>query len=127
VWLNTTGPTAIKFLNSDKLGKQYENDMFVADYHGGNIYHFKLNQNRTGLVLNGPLADKVANTPSETQQGGIIFAKGFGAITDLEVGPYDGYLYVLTFDGSIYRIVPSNSVSNTNEPSPSEPDNRSSA
>jgi aldose sugar dehydrogenase len=109
VWLNTTGPTAIKFLNSDKLGKQYQNDMFVADYHGGNIYHFKLNQNRTALLLNGPLADKVANTPSETQQGGIIFAKGFGAITDLEVGPYDGYLYVLTFDGSIYRIVPSNS------------------
>src|ERR687886_1182633 len=83
VWLNTTGPTAIKFLNSDKLGKQYQNDMFVADYHGGNIYHFKLNQNRTALLLNGPLADKVANTPSETQQGGIIFAKGFGAITDL--------------------------------------------
>src|SRR5919198_5474574 len=43
VSLNTTGPTAIKFLNSDKLGKQYQNDMFVADYHGGNIYHFKLN------------------------------------------------------------------------------------
>src|ERR671930_217219 len=41
VWLNTTGPTAINFLNSDKLGKQYQNDMFVADYHGGNIYHFK--------------------------------------------------------------------------------------
>src|SRR5919202_864295 len=102
VWLNTTGPTAIKFLNSEKLGKQYQNDMFVADYHGGNIYHFKLNQNRTALVLNGPLADKIANTPTEMQQSGIIFAKGFGAITDLEVGPYDGYLYVLTFDGTIY-------------------------
>jgi hypothetical protein len=55
------------------------------------------------------------------QQGGIIFAKGFGAITDLEVGPYDGYLYVLTFDGTIYRIVPSNPVSGSTESSPLSP------
>jgi hypothetical protein len=61
------------------------------------------------------------------QQGGIIFAKGFGAITDLEVGPYDGYLYVLTFDGTIYRIVPLNPVSNSNESSPSTPDSPSSS
>jgi hypothetical protein len=100
--------------------------MFVADYHGGNIYHFKLNENRTGLVLSGSLGDKIANTSAEMQQGGIIFAKGFGPITDLEVGPYDGFLYVLTFDGTIYRIVPLNLDSNTNEPSPSEPDNPSS-
>jgi hypothetical protein len=80
-------------------------------YHGGNIYHFKLNQNRTALVLNGPLADKIVNTPSGMQQGGIIFAKGFGAITDLEIGPYDGYLYVLTFDGTIYKISPLNAAS----------------
>ena len=126
-WLNPAGPTAIKFLDSDKLGKQYQNDMFEADFHGGNIYHFKLNESRTGLILNGPLADKVANTPAEMQQGGIIFAKGFGAITDLEVGPYDGYLYVLTFDGTIYRIVPLNSVSNSNESSPPSPDSPSSS
>jgi len=35
----------------------------------------------------------------------ITFAKGFGAITDLQVGP-DGYLYVLTYTGSIYKITP---------------------
>src|ERR1051325_1752441 len=106
VWLNTTGPTAIKFLNSDKLGKQYQNDMFVADYHGGNIYHFKLNQNRTGLVLNGTLADKIANNPQELE--GIKFAEGMGAITDLQVSPYDGYLYAVSFsEGKIYRRLPS--------------------
>jgi aldose sugar dehydrogenase len=107
VWLNTTGPTAIKFLNSEKLGKQYQNDIFVGDYHGGNIYHFKLNQNRTGLVLTGPLADKVANTPEEMQQDGIVFAKGFGAVTDLQISPYDDYLYVVSISqGKIYKIVP---------------------
>ena len=105
VWLNTTGPTAIKFLNSDKLGKQYQNDMFVADYHGGNIYHFKLNQNRTGLVLNGTLADKIANNAQELDD--ITFVAGMGAITDLQVSPYDGYLYAVSFsEGKIYRMLP---------------------
>jgi aldose sugar dehydrogenase len=103
-WLNTSGPTAIKFLNSDKLGKQYENNIFVADYHGGNIYHLKLNQNRTGLVPDGTLADKIVNNPQELE--GIKFAEGMGAITDLQVSPYDGYLYAVSYSqGKIHRIV----------------------
>src|SRR5919202_646471 len=48
------GPTAITFLDSDKLGKQYQDDIFVGDFHLGNLYHFKLNQNRTALALGGP-------------------------------------------------------------------------
>ena len=55
-WFNDVGPTAIKFFNSDNLGKQYENDIFVGDIINGNIYHFELNQQRTGLSLpNGTL------------------------------------------------------------------------
>jgi aldose sugar dehydrogenase len=112
VWLNTTGPTAIKFLNSDKLGKQYQNDMFVADYHGGNIYHFKLNQNRTALVLNGTLTDKIANNAQELDD--IKFVVGMGAITDLQVSPYDGYLYAVSFSGGkIYRILPATATPTT--------------
>jgi glucose/arabinose dehydrogenase len=98
-------PTALKFLNSDKLGKQYENDMFVGDIKNGNLYHFELDQQRTGLLLDGPLADKVASKEEINQ---AVFAQGFGGITDIEVGP-DGYLYILTFgeeDGTIYKIVP---------------------
>ena len=79
--------------------------MFVADYHGGNIYHFKLNQNRTDLVLNGTLADKIANNAQELED--ILFVAGMGAITDLQVSPYDGYLYAVSFSGGkIYRILP---------------------
>jgi aldose sugar dehydrogenase len=112
VWNNTSGPTAIKFLNSDKLGKQYQNDMFVADYHGGNIYHFKLNQNRTDLVLNGTLADKIANNAQELDD--ILFVAGMGAITDLQVSPYDGYLYAVSFSGGkIYRILPATATATT--------------
>jgi len=106
VWNQTVGPTALKFLKSDKLGKQYENDIFVSDINNGNIYHFKLNGTRTGLLLNGSLVDKIANTIVERNK--IVFATGFAGISDMEVGP-DGYLYVLTFHksrGTIYRIVP---------------------
>lgn len=105
-WFRKVVPTGITFLNSNKMGSLYRNDMFVADDLNGNIYHFKLNPQRTGLLLpTGPLANGVANSSDSLDQ--IIFGKGFGGITDLKVSPYDGNLYVLTFDqGTIYRIVP---------------------
>ena len=36
----------------------------------------------------------------------VTFGTGFGGITDLETGPADGFLYVLSInDGAIYKIV----------------------
>ena len=96
------GPTAIKFLNSGKLGTQYQNDIFVGDVHNGYIYHFKLNEDRTRLDLDQKI---VGDTDAEFESS-IVFAKGFGGITDLEVGP-DGYLYVVSIGlGKIFRIAP---------------------
>jgi Glucose/sorbosone dehydrogenases len=119
IWYVPVGVTAIKFFDSDKLGKKYENDLFVADIHKGNIYHFDLNEKRSGLNLEGKLADKVANYEEDSR---LIFATGFHGVTDIEVGP-DGYLYLLSFHnvthgdrhhyygtGSIYRIVPSDNL-----------------
>ena len=107
IWHYIVAPTALKFLDSDKLGKKYEYNMFVGDINNGRIYHFGLSEDRTKLALNGPLADKIANSTNELQD--IIFGQGFGGITDIEVGP-DGYLYVVSHDhGAIYRIVPHNS------------------
>lgn len=103
-WFGTVGPTKILFLNSIKLGKQYQNDIFVSNIHNGSIYHFKLNDDRTHLVLKGPLTDKVADTDVETK--GITFGSNFGGISDMAVGS-DGYLYVVSLGrGVIYRIVP---------------------
>lgn len=103
VWKETVAPTALKFLNSSKLGSQYENTIFVGDVKTGNLYNFKLDSTREKLQLNPPLEDKVADTPQEIQD--IIFGTGFGVITDIQVGP-DGYLYILGIDGTIYKIVP---------------------
>lgn len=108
-WNQTVGPAPVKFLNSDKYGKNLKNDMFVADSNFGRIYHFKLNENRTGLLLKGPLVDKIADNDDELKD--VVFAEGFGLITDLEVGP-DGYLYVLTYgSGKLFRILPEESAS----------------
>jgi glucose/arabinose dehydrogenase len=104
VWNNTVGVTAIKFLNSTKLGQQYENDIFVGDINNGRVYHFKPNGDRTGLELNGVLSDKVAHNVGELDD--VIFGTGFRSISDIDVGP-DGYLYLLQYGpGQIVRILP---------------------
>ena len=112
VWAITVGPTALKFLNSNKLGAEYQNDMFVGDINNGYLYHFKLDVLRTELLA--PTGENLVNgavTPQKLPT--LIFGQGFGGITDLKVGP-DGYLYISTFPGSIYRIVPT-SVVKTNQ------------
>jgi aldose sugar dehydrogenase len=93
IWNDSVGVTDIKFFASDKLGKNYENDLFVASYNLGVIFHFDLNVDRTELKLNGQLKDKIADNNKELED--IIFLKGLGGIVDMEIGP-DGYLYVLS-------------------------------
>jgi DNA-binding beta-propeller fold protein YncE len=62
-WRETLGVTDLIFIPSDnKLGKEYEGNLFVADNNNGHLYRFLLNQSRTGLLLNGSLSDGVANT-----------------------------------------------------------------
>ena len=56
------------------------------------------------MELQGSLEDQIVNSLDETKD--VIFANGFGRITDLEIGP-DGYLYVLSSedDGvALYKI-----------------------
>ena len=107
-WDQTIAPTSIAFLNSSNLGNQYVNDMFVGTAKNS-LLHFDLKgENRSELVLNGSLADKVADSIDELED--YTFAENLGIITDVEVGP-DGNLYVLTgvreIEGKLYRIAPS--------------------
>ena len=103
----TVAPTAIAFLHSDKLGMQYENDMFVGTFKD-RLLHFKLQEpNRTDLILTANLSGRVAETLEDIED--VTFAEGLGIITDVEVGP-DGYLYIVSgarsTEGKIYRILP---------------------
>jgi glucose/arabinose dehydrogenase len=101
VWEGTIGVTFLQFLQSSKLGQQYANTMFVGDVNTGSLYNFQLNKDRNGLVLQGGLVDKVANTDDD--QTPIILGSGFGVITDIKEGP-DGFLYILNYSGDIYKI-----------------------
>jgi glucose/arabinose dehydrogenase len=109
VWDRSVGPTSIIFMDSDRLGKDLENDVLVADVEG-QIHNFNLAVNRTQLDLSGTLSDKIANNTEELDDS--IFASNFDIITDLEVGP-DGNLYVLAgvrdVEGRIYKITLGNS------------------
>ncbi len=112
-WITPIGITALKFLNSDKLGELYQNNMFVGDVNNGLLYRFILNEPRDdlsfdiGLEGNSTLLeDREVNDPKENQP--FVFGQGFGGITDIEVSP-DGFMYVLSYTGSLFKIVPSSS------------------
>ena len=107
-WKDPVGLTDLEFLNSTALGLEYAYNLFVGDINNGNLYYFELNDSRTGIKLDDndleDLTDQVAD--GEQQLSGIVFGSGFEeGITDIETGP-DGFLYILTFNGSIYRILP---------------------
>ena len=107
-WEPSLGITDIEFFDSKNLGDKYENNVFVGDINNGNIYYFKVNDNRTGFDFETPEfeGDQMAN---EEEKNKLVWGIGFDGITDLETG-LDGNLYVLTFDessngdGKIYRI-----------------------
>jgi glucose/arabinose dehydrogenase len=113
-WHDDFKPTAISFINSSKLGKQYQNDLFAGDLSNGNLYHFDLTENRTGLYLNGSLKDGVVDNEQDVKSQ--VMLTGLGKITDIESG-HDGYLYFSTIaqmpepeakssstDGAVYRL-----------------------
>ena len=106
VWAKSTGLTSIIFLDSDKLGAQYKDDIFVGDVHNGRIYHFKMNNERNDLLLPESLAGKFIQNPVNLGAEDIVFGDGFSGVTDLTIGP-DGYLYVVSIgQGKVYRILP---------------------
>ena len=93
--------TDIEFLDSDTLGA-YSNNVFVGDINGGFLYYFAVNEARDGLVLEGNLSDLVGDGDEGFE---VALGSGFNGITDIETGP-GGYLYVLSFNGSVYCLVP---------------------
>jgi glucose/arabinose dehydrogenase len=104
-WRDAVGLTDIEFLRSSILGDAYKNTIFVGDFNNGILYHFVLTPDRKSLDLEGKqgLSDLVADNSAEV--AAVTFGTGFGGITDIETGP-DDYLYILSYNGSVYRIVP---------------------
>lgn len=111
VWRDTIAPTSVLFMHTDNLGPKYKDNLFIGSVKNGTIFNFPLSEDRTHLVLTGPLADKTANNNQETSE--VIFGRNFGVITDLQIGP-DGNLYILAnykHDGTVFKISPKSNIS----------------
>lgn len=88
------------------FGDSYENSLFVGDFNTASLYYFQLNETRTGLIFDNPAISSDLVASGERQRNALVFAEGFvGGITDNATGT-DGYLYILTPSGNMYRIIP---------------------
>ena len=110
-WERPVSPTGLEFVDSN-LFIEYKNNLFVGTCSTGQILKFKLNDVRTHFEFDTPhLQDLVANlivTDTGEQKvestEELIFADGFGCITDIEFGP-DGYLYVVSLsENTVYKV-----------------------
>lgn len=109
-WFKPIGVTDLEFYKSTTLGAKFSNNIFIGDINAGDLYFFKIDDNRSGVRIDPltlghtDLSDSVADLQDDLSP--VLFARGFsGRITDVETGP-DGYLYILTYsDGRMYRIV----------------------
>lgn len=103
-WQQVQVPTGVNFPFNISWGATYNDKVLVGTNQDGNIYSFPLNAARTGLntaALPAALQDLVASDDAEANL--VRIGQGFGAITDLEIGP-DNHMYVVDIFGRIFRI-----------------------
>jgi glucose/arabinose dehydrogenase len=97
-WAEPPALTDIEFINSSNLGDDYTDNILVGDYNNGNLYFFRLNDDRSGLDVE----DNVIDTKNENDN--FVLGTGFGSISDIETSP-DGAVYVLSLEtGTLYKI-----------------------
>ncbi|MEZ6038684.1 MAG: PQQ-dependent sugar dehydrogenase [Planctomycetota bacterium] len=121
-WRHVVPPGGIGFIGSKALGLQYGGDLIVGSAvfrpvapppsvmaNPGNLYRFRLNAARTGLVFTDPaLQDRVADNTGRddwvTEGSEILWGTDFGIVTDIMTAP-DGTLYLVgTSTGTVRRI-----------------------
>lgn len=106
-WKRAVAPTTIQFLGKS-LGGAYEGDMLVGDVNTGSIYRFKLTPDRTDIVLQGGLADRVNDNSKEDLLGelsGQLFATNMFVVTDIAEAP-DGSLWITSAATGLFRVSP---------------------
>jgi aldose sugar dehydrogenase len=111
-WKFEVGPGGIGFLDSNDLGRAYEDDLFMGGsrnfLEGGHLFRFNLTRNRRDVDVDDPrLNDKVADNLNKweiTESESLLFGRNFGIGTDIHTGP-DGELYVVSNSlGAVFEI-----------------------
>ena len=97
------GITALEFLYDAWGGLDgFRDALIFGDVNTGNLWLLRLNAARDGFVLSGDLADGVLDVGDTL----VPFGTGSQVITDLQVNPYDGRLYIVELGGTISRVAP---------------------
>lgn len=111
-WKFEVGPGGIGFLDSNDLGREYEDDLFMGGsrdlLEGGHLFRFNLTKNRRAIDVDDPrLEDGVADNLHKweiTESESLLFGRNFGTGTDVQTGP-DGDLYVVSLTrGAVYEV-----------------------
>jgi len=105
-WQQVVVPTGLNFPFATTWGPSYNTRLLVGNNSAGDIYSFPLNAARDALdvaALPAVLQDLVAANTTEANT--VRIGQGFGAITDIEIGP-DNNVYVVDIgQGRVFRIV----------------------
>jgi glucose/arabinose dehydrogenase len=111
-WKWEVAPGGINFVNSNALGPQFRNDLFMGAatplLQGGYLFHFNLTGNRNKIAVDDPrLNDRVADNLAKheiTESESLLIGRDFGVITDIENNP-NGNLFVVSLtQGTVYEI-----------------------
>ncbi|WP_165947173.1 sorbosone dehydrogenase family protein [Micromonospora sp. 15K316] len=111
-WKWEVAPGGLGFLDSRRLGRQYEGDLFMGAatgaLNGGYLFRFDLTGNGRQIAVSDPrLRDRVADNLAKhdiTESESLLVGRDFGAVTDIETDP-DGNLAVLSLsNGAVYTI-----------------------
>jgi hypothetical protein len=108
------GVTAIHFLFGSLLGEAYDDRVLVGTWNHGHLFWFRLDDERRGFVFETPaLQDLVDDRPNAIEYPvgpdgeeivlGVGFGSSFAGTLVIERGP-DGWPYLLTARGKIYRL-----------------------
>jgi hypothetical protein len=111
-WKWEVAPGGIGFVNSNALGPQFKNDMFVGAaipaLEGGYLFHFNLTGNREMIAVDDPrLDDRVADNAGKheiTESESLLIGRNFGSGTDIETGPNGNVFVVSLTQGAVYEI-----------------------
>ncbi|MEV5692687.1 PQQ-dependent sugar dehydrogenase [Micromonospora globbae] len=111
-WKWEVAPGGMGFLDSRKLGPQFEGDLFMGAatgaLEGGYLFRFNVTGNGRKIAVDDPrLADRVADNLAKheiTESESLLIGRDFGTVTDIETDP-DGNLSVLSLtNGAVYTV-----------------------
>ena len=111
-WRWEVAPGGIGFVNSNALGPQFQNDLFVGAaipaLEGGYLFHFNLTGNRQMIAVDDPrLEDRVADNEGKheiTESESLLIGRNFGSGTDIETGPNGNVFVVSLTHGAVFEI-----------------------